>query len=162
VVVTALPLYHIFALMVNFVSSFSRGAENWLVPNPRDLDGFVEILEQARPTFFTGVNTLFGGLVSHPRIGEVDFSRLRYAIGGGAPVMPVTSARWKAVTGRDILEGYGSRRPRRSSRSIPPGRPPSPRRWACRSRPPTSSCSTTTAARSPRARRARSARVAPR
>jgi long-chain acyl-CoA synthetase len=107
VVVTALPLYHIFALMVNFVSSFSRGAENWLVPNPRDLDGFVEILEQARPTFFTGVNTLFGGLVSHPRIGEVDFSRLRYAIGGGAPVMPVTSARWKAVTGRDILEGYG-------------------------------------------------------
>ena len=107
VIVTALPLYHIFALMVNLISSFSRGAENWLVPNPRDMDGFVEILRQSRPTVFTGVNTLYGGLVAHPRIREVDFSRLRYAIGGGAPVLPVTSARWKVIAGRDILEGYG-------------------------------------------------------
>ena len=107
VVVTALPLYHIFALMVNFICGFSRGAENWLVPNPRDMDGFVEILRQARCTFFTGVNSLYGGLVAHPRIKEVDFSRLRHAIGGGASVMPVTSARWKALTGRDIIEGYG-------------------------------------------------------
>jgi len=107
VVVTALPLYHIFALMVNFICCFSRGAENWLVTNPRDMDSFIDILKQARPTFFTGVNTLYGALAAHPRIGEVDFSRLAYAIGGGAPVMPVTSARWKAVTGRDILEGYG-------------------------------------------------------
>jgi long-chain acyl-CoA synthetase len=53
------------------------------------------------------VNSLYGGLVAHPRIKEVDFSRLRYAIGGGASVMPVTSARWKALTGRDIIEGYG-------------------------------------------------------
>jgi long-chain acyl-CoA synthetase len=107
VVVTALPLYHIFALMVNFICSFSRGAENWLVTNPRDMDGFVEILKQARCTFFTGVNSLYSGLVAHPRIKEVDFSRLRHAIGGGASVMPVTSARWKALTGRDIIEGYG-------------------------------------------------------
>ena len=107
VVVTALPLYHIFALMVNFICGFSRGAENWFVTNPRDMDGFVEILKQARCTFFTGVNSLYGGLVAHPRIKEVDFSRLRYAIGGGASVMPVTSARWKALTGRDIIEGYG-------------------------------------------------------
>jgi len=107
VVVTALPLYHIFALMVNFICSFSRGAENWLVTNPRDMDGFVEILKQARCTFFTGVNSLYGGLVAHPRIKEVDFSRLRHAIGGGASVMPVTSARWKALTERDIIEGYG-------------------------------------------------------
>ena len=107
VVVTALPLYHIFALMVNFITTFSRGAENWLVTNPRDMDAFVEILKQARCTFITGVNTLYGGLVAHPRIKEVDFSRLRYAVGGGATVLPVTSARWKAVTGRDILEGYG-------------------------------------------------------
>ena len=107
VVVTALPLYHIFALMVNFICGFSRGAENWLVANPRDMDGFVEILKQARCTFFTGVNSLYGGLVAHPRIKEVDVSRLRYAIGGGASVMPVTSARWKALTGRDIIEGYG-------------------------------------------------------
>jgi long-chain acyl-CoA synthetase len=107
VVVTALPLYHIFALMVNFISSFSCGAQNWLVTNPRDMDAFVEVLKQARCTFITGVNTLYGGLVAHPRIKEVDFSRLRYAVGGGAPVLPVTSARWKAVTGSDILEGYG-------------------------------------------------------
>ena len=107
VVVTALPLYHIFALMVNLISSFARGAENWLVTNPRDFDGFVDILKAARPTLFTGVNTLYGALATHPRIGEVDFSRLRYAIGGGAPVLAVTSARWKKVTGRDILEGYG-------------------------------------------------------
>jgi len=107
VVVTALPLYHVFALMVNFITYFSIGADNWLVPNPRDMDGFVEILRQARPTVFTGVNTLYGGLVMHPKIGEVDFSRLRAAIGGGAAVLPTTSARWKAVTGVDILEGYG-------------------------------------------------------
>jgi long-chain acyl-CoA synthetase len=107
VVVTALPLYHIFALMVNFISYFSIGAENWLVTNPRDMDSFVDILKQARCTVFTGVNTLFGGLLMHPKIREVDFSSLRVAIGGGATVLPVTSEKWKAVTGKDILEGYG-------------------------------------------------------
>ena len=107
VVVTALPLYHIFALMVNFISYFSVGAENWLVTNPREMDGFVDILKQARCTVFTGVNTLFGGLLMQPRIREVDFSNLRVAIGGGAAVLPVTSAKWRAITGTDILEGYG-------------------------------------------------------
>jgi long-chain acyl-CoA synthetase len=107
VVVTALPLYHIFALMVNFITYFSVGAENWLVPNPRDMDSFIAVLRQARCTVFTGVNTLFGGLLMHPKIGEVDFSALRVAIGGGAAVLPTTSAKWKAVTGKDILEGYG-------------------------------------------------------
>jgi long-chain acyl-CoA synthetase len=107
VIVTALPLYHIFALMVNFISFYSIGAENWLVPNPRDMNAFVAILRAARPTVFTGVNTLYGGLVMHPQIGEVDFSRLRVAIGGGAAVLPSTSEKWKALTGRDILEGYG-------------------------------------------------------
>jgi long-chain acyl-CoA synthetase len=107
IVVTALPLYHIFALMVNFISCFSIGAENWLVPNPRDMDGFVEILRMARCTVFTGVNTLYNGLVTHPKIAEVDFTGLRVAIGGGTAVLPTTSAKWKALTGRDILEGYG-------------------------------------------------------
>jgi long-chain acyl-CoA synthetase len=107
IVVTALPLYHIFALMVNFITYFSIGAENWLVPNPRDMAGFVETLKQARCTVFTGVNTLFSGLVAQPDIGDVDFSRLRVAIGGGAAVLPVTSEKWKQITGRDILEGYG-------------------------------------------------------
>jgi long-chain acyl-CoA synthetase len=107
VVVTALPLYHIFALMVNFISAYSAGAENWLVPNPRDMDGFIDVLKQARPTLLTGVNTLFGGLLMQPRIKEVDFSRLRTTVGGGASVLPITSERWKALTGMDILEGYG-------------------------------------------------------
>lgn len=107
VVVTALPLYHIFALMVNFITYYSIGAENWLVPNPRDMSSFVEILRKAHCTIFTGVNTLFGGLLMHPSIREVDFSGLRAAIGGGAAVLPTTSERWKALTGQDILEGYG-------------------------------------------------------
>jgi long-chain acyl-CoA synthetase len=107
VVVTALPLYHIFALMVNFITYYSIGAENWLVPNPRDMDGFVGVLNEARCTVFTGVNTLFGGLLMHPKIADIDFSSLRVAIGGGAAVLPTTSEKWKAVTGKDILEGYG-------------------------------------------------------
>ena len=106
-IVTALPLYHIFALMLNFLAYYSMGAENWLVPNARDVDSLVETLRQARPTAFTGVNTLFGALVMHPKIADVDFSRLRVAIGGGAAVLPTTSAKWKALTGRDIREGYG-------------------------------------------------------
>src|SRR5262252_5234228 len=107
VVVTALPLYHIFALMVNFITYYSIGAENWLVPNPREMNGFVEILRDARCTALTGVNTLYGALVMHPKISDVDFSRLRVAIGGGAAVLPTTSAKWKALTGKDIREGYG-------------------------------------------------------
>ena len=106
-VVTALPLYHVFALMVNFISYYSIGAENWLVPNPRDMDGFVDILRKAHCTIFTGVNTLYGGLLMHPKITEVDFTALRVAIGGGAAVLPTTSSKWTALTGNDILEGYG-------------------------------------------------------
>jgi long-chain acyl-CoA synthetase len=107
VVVTALPLYHIFALMVNFISCFSIGAENWLVPNPRDMDSFVDVLKKAHCTIFTGVNTLFGGLTMHPRIKQVDFSSLRVAIGGGTTVLPTTSERWKSLTSKHIVEGYG-------------------------------------------------------
>jgi len=107
VVVTAIPLYHIFALMVNFINYFSLGAENWLVANPRDMDGFVETLRQARPTVITGVNTLYAGLTMQPKLGEVDWSRLVLAAGGGAAIVPTVSARWQAVTGHMIREGYG-------------------------------------------------------
>lgn len=82
VVVTAIPLYHIMALMVNFITYFSVGADNWLVANPRDMDGFVNVMKQARPSIFIGVNTLYAGLAMHPRIGEVDFSNLRLSGGG--------------------------------------------------------------------------------
>ena len=107
VIVTAIPLYHIFALMVNFISYFAIGAANWLVANPRDMDGFVDTLKQARPTVFMGVNTLYAGLTMHPKLAEVDWSRLRLAGGGGAAIIPTVSARWKAVTGHFIREGYG-------------------------------------------------------
>jgi long-chain acyl-CoA synthetase len=93
--------------MVNFITYYSIGAQNWLVPNPRDMNGFIEILREAHCTIFTGVNTLFAWLLMHPRIAEADFSRLCVAIGGGAAVLPTTSAKWKALTGKDILEGYG-------------------------------------------------------
>jgi long-chain acyl-CoA synthetase len=107
VVVTALPLFHVFALMVNLLTCFSVGAENWLIPDARNSDDLVDTLIRARPTLLTGVNTLYGALVRHPRIGEVDFSRLRLAIGGGAAVLPATSTQWKNITGQEILEGYG-------------------------------------------------------
>lgn len=107
IVVTAIPLYHVFALMVNFITYFSVGAENWLVVNPRDMDAFLKVLNQSRATVFMGVNTLYAGLLMHPRIGEVDFSQLRLAGGGGAAVMGAISAKWQALTGTFIREGYG-------------------------------------------------------
>ncbi|VVM95728.1 Long-chain-fatty-acid--CoA ligase [Pseudomonas fluorescens] len=107
VVVTALPLFHVFALTINLLIGFSAGAENWLVLDARNSDDLVDTLIKARPTLLTGVNTLYGALVRHPRIGEVDFSRLRLAIGGGAAVLPATSTQWKNITGQEILEGYG-------------------------------------------------------
>nr|WP_315597936.1 AMP-binding protein [uncultured Cupriavidus sp.] len=107
VVVTAIPLYHIFALTVNFLSVFIRGGHNWLVSNPRDMDGFIDILKASRCTFITGVNTLFAALAAHPRIGEVDFSCLRLSAGGGAAIIPATAQKWLAITGSFIREGYG-------------------------------------------------------
>jgi long-chain acyl-CoA synthetase len=107
VVVTALPLFHVFALTINLLICFSAGVENWLIPDARNSDDLVDTLIGARPTLLTGVNTLYGALVRHPRIGEVDFSRLRLAIGGGAAVLPATSTQWKNITGQEILEGYG-------------------------------------------------------
>ncbi|MBR8055866.1 AMP-binding protein [Burkholderia vietnamiensis] len=107
VVVTAIPLYHIFALTVNFLSYFAIGAHNWLVANPRDMDGLIDVLKAARPSVFVGVNTLYAGLAGHPRLKEVDWSRLKLSAGGGAAVIDVISARWQAVTGNFIREGYG-------------------------------------------------------
>ncbi|BFG78968.1 AMP-binding protein [Paraburkholderia terrae] len=107
VVVTAIPLYHIFALTVNFLTYFSVGAENWLVANPREVEPFIDVLKAARPTIFVGVNTLYAGLAAHPRLAEVDWSRLRLSAGGGAAVIDIVSERWKTVTGSFIREGYG-------------------------------------------------------
>ena len=107
VIVTALPLYHIFALMVNLISYFSLGAQNWLVANPRDIDGLINTFKESKMSVFAGVNTLYAGLAAHPRLKEVDFSTLRLSVGGGSAVIDATSKRWQEVTGRLILEGYG-------------------------------------------------------
>ncbi|MDM0118158.1 AMP-binding protein, partial [Variovorax sp. J22R133] len=107
VIVTALPLYHIFALMVNLITYFSLGAENWLVANPRDIDGLIQTFKDSKMSVFAGVNTLYAGLAAHPKLKEVDWSHLRLSVGGGAAVIPATSQRWKEVTGKLILEGYG-------------------------------------------------------
>ena len=107
VIVTAIPLYHIFALMVNFITYFSVGADNWLVPNPRDFDSFLDTLKKARPSVFMGVNTLYAGLVAHPKSKEIDWSNLRLAGGGGSAVIGAVSDKWKALTGTFIREGYG-------------------------------------------------------
>ncbi|CAN0627541.1 Long-chain-fatty-acid--CoA ligase [Burkholderia multivorans] len=107
VIVTAIPLYHIFALTVNFLAYFSVGAENWLVANPRDTDAFIDVLKAARPTIFIGVNTLYAALTANPRLAEVDWSRLKLSGGGGAAVIDVVSERWRKATGSFIREGYG-------------------------------------------------------
>ncbi|MFO1137259.1 MAG: AMP-binding protein [Rhodoblastus sp.] len=107
VVVTAIPLYHIFALMVNFLSYFSVGADNWLVADPRNMDAFVDVMKAARPSIFMGVNTLYAGLTMHPRIREVDWSRLKLAGGGGAAIVGAVSDRWREITGTFVREGYG-------------------------------------------------------
>jgi long-chain acyl-CoA synthetase len=106
-VITALPLYHIFALMVNCLSFFSVGAKNVLVANPRDLDALVATFEQHPFTVITGVNTLFANLIAHPRFRQLDFSSLRFALGGGSAILKTTSDKWQALTGKHIKEGFG-------------------------------------------------------
>lgn len=107
VVITAIPMYHIFALMVNTLSFFRRGEKNVLVTNPRDMESFVKIWAASRPSIFTGVNTLFVGLLHTPGFSDIDFSSLKFTMGGGAPVQKAVSQKWKDLTGSYIKEGYG-------------------------------------------------------
>lgn len=107
VIITALPLYHIYALTVNCLTLFPFGAKNVLIPNPRDLRGFVKELGKHRFTVMTGVNTLFNGLLHTPGFDQLDFSAVKIWAGGGAAVLRATADRWKAVTGKGIAEGYG-------------------------------------------------------
>ena len=107
VIITALPLYHIFALTVNLLSQVTLGSHNVFVPNPTDMPGFVDLLKKTPFTLITGVNTLFNGLVHTPGIEDVDFSRLKFAMGGGAPVQKAVSDKWEALAGQHIIEGYG-------------------------------------------------------
>ena len=107
VVITAIPMYHIFALMVNTLTFFKLGGTNVLVTNPRDMDSFVKTWAVSSPTIFTGVNTLYVGLLHTPGFSDIDFSNLKISMGGGAPVQQAVSQKWKDLTGRYIKEGYG-------------------------------------------------------
>ncbi len=107
VVITAIPMYHIFALMVNTLSYFKFGGTNVMITNPRDMPAFVAEWSKWKVNVFTGVNTLFNGLLHTPGFSELDFSSLRFSVGGGAAVQKAVSDMWKKVTGKHIKEGYG-------------------------------------------------------
>ncbi len=107
VVITALPLYHIFALTTNCLTFTYVGGHNILITNPRDMKAFVEELGKVRFSFITGVNTLFNGLLNTPGFDQLDFSKLKVAMGGGMAVQAAVSERWKKVTGRHICQGWG-------------------------------------------------------
>lgn len=106
-IITAIPMYHIFALTANALAFFSIGAKNILITNPRDMPTFVATWAQSRPTAFTGVNTLYNGLLHTPGFDDIDFSTLKMSVGGGAPVQQAVSDKWEMVTGKRIDEGYG-------------------------------------------------------
>ena len=107
IVITALPLYHIFALTVNCLAMLKIGAHNVLITNPRDMKAFIGDLAKKRFTVMTGVNTLFNGLLNQEAFGKLDFSGLKIAVGGGMAVQKATAEKWKAVTGVPLAEGYG-------------------------------------------------------
>jgi long-chain acyl-CoA synthetase len=107
IIITALPLYHIFALTVNCLAMLKIGAHNVLITNPRDMKAFIGELAKKRFTVFTGVNTLFNGLLNQESFKSLDFSRLKITVGGGMAVQKTTAEKWKAVTGIPLAEGYG-------------------------------------------------------
>ena len=107
IVITALPLYHIFALMVNFFSYFKFGALNVMIANPRDMPGFVAELGKWKFSAISGVNTLYNGLLHTPGFADLDFDNLKAAWGGGAAIQRVVSDKWLELTGQHIKEGYG-------------------------------------------------------
>ncbi|MBA6329327.1 long-chain-fatty-acid--CoA ligase FadD [Colwellia sp. MB02u-6] len=106
-VVTALPLYHIFALTANCLTFITLGGTNLLITNPRDMSGFVKELAKYDFTAITGVNTLFNGLLNTPGFSELNFSNLKLSLGGGMAVQRPVAEKWEGVTKTRLLEGYG-------------------------------------------------------
>lgn len=107
IAVIALPLYHVFALTVNCLLFVELGITGLLITNPRDIPGFVKELKKYRVIAITGVNTLFNALLNNSQFKEVDFSRLRLSVGGGAAIQRAVAERWHKTTGCHIIEGYG-------------------------------------------------------
>ncbi|WBX86698.1 AMP-binding protein [Achromobacter mucicolens] len=106
-IVTALPLYHIFALTANCLTFMKLGASNLLIINPRDIPGLIKEMGKVPFSAFTGVNTLFNALLNHPEFAHLDFSRLRLTMGGGMAVQRSVADRWRAATGVSIAQAYG-------------------------------------------------------
>lgn len=106
-IVTALPLYHIFSLSVNCFSFFANGNANLLITNPRDMKAFIGELKKYPFTAISGVNTLFNGLLNQSDFASVNFSKLKIAVGGGMAVQSVVADKWKKMTGIPLSEGYG-------------------------------------------------------
>jgi long-chain acyl-CoA synthetase len=107
VIITALPLYHIFSLTANCLTFMKVGAENYLITNPRDMPNFVKELKSVPFTAITGVNTLFIGLLNTPGFDEIDFSGLKMTLGGGMAVQRPVAERWERATGVPLIEAYG-------------------------------------------------------
>ena len=107
IIITALPLFHIFSFTVNCLTFLKIGAENVLIANPRDLKSFLNVLEKKKFTVMTAVNTLFNLLLTSKKFKELDFSEFKFSVGGGMAVMSETAKNWKKVTGTNITQGYG-------------------------------------------------------
>ena len=107
VIITPLPLYHIFSLTANCLTFMTLGGENVLIPNPRDIPGLVKEMGNYKFTVFTGVNTLFNALINNPEFAKLDFSSLRMTLGGGMAVQEVVAVKWKQMTGCTLIEAYG-------------------------------------------------------
>jgi len=107
VVITPLPLYHIFSLTANCLTFMTLGAENVLITNPRDIPGLVKEMGKYKFTSITGVNTLFNALVNNAEFGKLDFSSLRMTLGGGMAVQEAVAEKWEKVTRTPLIEAYG-------------------------------------------------------
>ena len=106
-VVTALPLYHIFSLTANALFTMKLGSHALLITNPRDMKGFIKILKGRQFSYITGVNTLFNGLLHAPGFKDLDFSKLKLSLGGGMAVQRYVAEEWRKVTGCTLVEAYG-------------------------------------------------------
>jgi len=107
IIVTALPLYHIFGLLANFLFYTALGGKNILITNPRDMGQFIGAIKSAGFTRINGVNTLYAGMMLHPDFTKIDFSKLKITVAGGTATMKAVSDKWQALTGHPILEAYG-------------------------------------------------------
>jgi long-chain acyl-CoA synthetase len=107
IVITPLPLYHVFCMTCNCLTFFKHGCLNVLITNPRDLPAFVAELARWPFTFISGVNTLYNALLDHPKFAQLDFSQLKLGVAGGMALHPSVAERWRTVTGRELIEGYG-------------------------------------------------------